>query len=166
MDHNISEYFYYQLSTRRPQAEAYIRGSADFPGIEGVVTFQQISSGVLVTAAVGGLPVADARRGCGSSVFGLHIHEGSSCTGTPEAPFTNAGGHFNPYQCRHPHHAGDLPPLFSNGGFAWFTVLTGRFSIEDVIGRTVIIHRNPDDFTTQPSGNSGPMIACGTIQRV
>ena len=42
---------------------------------------------------------------------------------------------------------------------------TDRFYPEDVIGRTVIVHENADDFRTQPSGNSGAMIACGKIVR-
>lgn len=44
--------------------------------------------------------------------------------------------------------------------------LTDRFKVDDVIGRTVIIHDKPDDFTTQPSGNSGEKIACGIINRI
>ena len=43
---------------------------------------------------------------------------------------------------------------------------TDRFTLPDVIGKTIIIHSNPDDFTTQPSGNSGAKIACGAIQAV
>ncbi len=39
-----------------------------------------------------------------------------------------------------------------------------RFSIEDILDRSVVIHQNPDDFKTQPSGNSGAMIACGVIR--
>lgn len=42
-------------------------------------------------------------------------------------------------------------------------VYTNRFYPEEVIGRTVIIHGGVDDFHTQPSGNSGEMIACGQI---
>ena len=44
-------------------------------------------------------------------------------------------------------------------------VLSNRFSIEEIIGRTVIIHDAPDDFRTQPSGNAGMKIACGVIQK-
>ena len=65
-------------------------------------------------------------------------------------------------------------PVFASGelrtdtasGFAWMMYVTDRFSIPELIGKTVIIHSNPDDFTTQPSGNSGNKIACGTIQAV
>ena len=53
-----------------------------------------------------------------------------------------------------------------DGGKAYLKVLTGRFRLEEVIGRTVILHRDPDDFHTQPSGNAGTKIACGVIQRI
>ncbi len=55
-------------------------------------------------------------------------------------------------------HAGDLPPLLSNNGRAYCQVLTGRFRVSDVIGKTVVIHSGPDDFMTQPSGNAGEKI--------
>ena len=63
------------------------------------------------------------------------------------------------------YHAGDMPPLFGTDRFAFSAFLTDRFSAEEGIGKTVIIHDSPDDFTTQPSGNSGVKIACGVIRR-
>lgn len=62
-------------------------------------------------------------------------------------------------------HAGDLPPLLSCQGNAYLSVKTDRFSVNEIIGRTVVIHSNPDDFHTQPAGNAGKKIACGVIQR-
>ena len=73
--------------------------------------------------------------------------------------------HYNPKDCEHPYHAGDLPSLFGNNGLAAAAFLTDRFFVDDVIGKVVIIHDHPDDFTTQPSGSSGTKIACGVIQR-
>lgn len=61
---------------------------------------------------------------------------------------------------------GDLPPLFVGNGRAWGAVLTTRFRVEEVIGRTVIIHSQADDFRTQPAGDSGSRIACGVIRPV
>ena len=58
---------------------------------------------------------------------------------------------------------GDLPPLLSDKGTAWMMVYTTRFFPEEVVGKTVVIHDMPDDFRTQPSGNSGEKIACGQI---
>lgn len=76
----------------------------------------------------------------------------------------DAMAHYNPGGCKHPYHADDLPPLFGNNGFVLSLFLTNRFSGDEVIGRTVIIHDQPDDFTTQPSGNSGTKTACGVIR--
>ena len=73
--------------------------------------------------------------------------------------------HYDPDGCEHPCHAGDLPPLFGNDGYALSLFLTNRFSVEEVTGRVVIIHSHPDDLTTGPSGNSGEKIACGVIRR-
>ena len=81
-----------------------------------------------------------------------------------QEPFADAMQHFDLADCVHPHHAGDLPPLFGNDGLAVSAFLTNRFSVDEVLGRTVIIHDHPDDFTTQPSGNSGTKIACGVIK--
>lgn len=87
-------------------------------------------------------------------------------SGTPENPFGNAGGHYSTTNCPHPYHTGDLPPLFSEDGQAWMAVYISKFTPEQIVGRTIIIHGNVDDFTTQPSGNSGPMIACGVIREL
>lgn len=77
-----------------------------------------------------------------------------------------AGTHYNPKNCPHPEHAGDLPPLLSCNGFAFQIFYTDRFVPEEVLGKTIIVHAASDDFTTQPSGNSGIMIACGEIKSV
>ena len=94
--------------------------------------------------------------------YALHIHDGDSCTGDG---FPESGVHYNPCGAAHPHHAGDLPPLLSSAGKAKMSVLTGRFRVDEIIGKTVIIHSEPDDFRTQPSGNAGKKIACGIICR-
>lgn len=147
----------------QPSAQAKIAGSVSYPDITGTVRFYQATGGVLVVAEISGLPVGAGV--CAPSVFGFHIHEGSACTGNAEDPFADAKVHYNPHQCPHPQHAGDLPPLFSNRGYAFMAVLTDRFSVSEIIGRTLIVHGSPDDFTTQPSGNSGKKIACGRIVR-
>lgn len=142
-------------------AKATIKGGKNNPKIKGTVTFKQTKQGVLLTAKITGLPTPQNK--CGGKFFGFHIHSGSSCTGTTEDEFANSGSHYNPNNCQHPYHAGDLPPLFSNDGTAYMSVLTNNFKIKDIIGKTIIIHNSPDDFTSQPSGNSGKKIACGKI---
>ena len=145
-----------------PMAYALITGNPGNGEIDGIVRFYPIDNGVLVNAEIYGLPVSDLP--CKTDIFGFHIHEGNACTGTNSDPYANVGNHYNPSHCPHPAHMGDLPPLFGNSGSAWTMYFTDRFTIEDLIGRTVIIHSGPDDFTTQPSGNSGTKIACGAIQ--
>lgn len=147
----------------RPQAEAGIAGSKDYPDLSGTVRFYGTCRGVIVLAEVSGLPQSD--RPCQERIFGFHIHTGAACGGNMDDPFSDAMTHYDPDGCEHPYHAGDLPPLFGNHGFALSLFLTERFSVEEIIGRTVIIHDHPDDFTTQPSGNSGTKIACGVIRR-
>lgn len=148
-------------SKRPARAEAVISGSPAYPQIKGKIVFQQMNGGVLVTAEIYGLP---AGQRCKPGIFALHIHNGKSCTGNSTDPFADAGSHFNPDGCEHPYHAGDLPPLFGNNGYAYMSVFTNRFNVRDIIDRVIIIHKNPDDFTTQPSGNSGEKIACGKIR--
>ena len=150
------------ITNTMPEAYAEIKGNSQYPDIKGKVSFYGVHGGTLVVAEVKGLP---AMRGNINGTFhGFHIHEGGSCTGTAQEPFKNAGGHYNPQNTQHPNHAGDLPPLLANNGTAFSAFYTDRFYPENVVGKTVIIHAMPDDFKTQPSGNSGEMIACGEIK--
>ena len=148
----------------RPTAYAAIRGSAPYSSVRGMVYFYQTRGDVVVAAEVSGLPHIGGP--CMNGVFAFHIHEGSSCTGDRNDRYSGAGGHFNPHSCPHPYHAGDMPPLFENDGSAFLTFITDRFTVSEVIGRSVIIHAGVDDFTSQPAGNSGKRIACGTIMQM
>lgn len=147
-----------------PDAVAVIEGSPQNRGIHGTVRFHQGESGVLVVADILGLPAS--AEICKNDIFAFHIHSGSGCSGNEDDPFANAGTHYNPKDCPHPHHAGDMPPLFGAGGRAFLVFLTDRFTVSEILGKTVIIHDRPDDFTTQPSGNAGSKIACGVISEV
>ena len=149
------------ISVRRPDAVAELRGAPGYPNLRGNLKLYQTSLGVLVWAEAFGLPCE--RGACRHPVFGMHIHEGGQCTGSEEDPFADAKAHYNPEQCPHPAHAGDLPPLFCCYGYGLNVCMTDRFQVREVIGRAAIIHRMPDDFMTQPSGNSGQKIACGVI---
>lgn len=138
-----------------PAAIANISGS----GISGAVKFYQLEDKVLVVADISGLPKGN---GCDCRVFGFHIHEGESCGGES---FADTKGHYNPSSCPHPCHSGDMPPLFGYDGKAWLAFVAARFNVFEIIGKTVVIHDMPDDFTTQPAGNSGIKIACGEIKK-
>lgn len=145
------------MSTDRfPTAKAVIKGYGEYQALQGKVLFYPVKSMVLVCASVYGLPN-------NSSFHGFHIHEGSRCTGDNLA---DTKGHYNPANQPHPFHAGDLPPLLSCSGIAYMEVLTNRFTVEEIIGKTVVIHSGSDDFRSQPSGDSGEKIACGVIKPV
>lgn len=138
----------------RPGAMALVVGGKDAPSLYGTVKFYRSGKFVLVVADIGGLPKSE------NGIFAMHIHASGSCRG--EA-FADTGSHYNPTMQPHPKHAGDLPPLFSCDGRAYMSVLTDRFSIPQIIGKTLVIHSDPDDFHTQPAGNAGTKIACGVI---
>jgi len=146
----------------RPHAAAILQGSDSHPDVTGTVRFYQTNQGVIVCAEVNGLPLDAAP--CHDKIFGFHIHKGTNCGGNMDDPFADAMSHYDPQNCPHPDHAGDLPPLFGNNGYAYSAFLTNRFTVDEITGRTVIIHDHPDDFTTQPSGGSGTKIACGVIR--
>lgn len=149
------------ISCRNPDAVANVRGSMEYPCIGGQVRLYAIGNEVLLVTSLYGLPNA---AGClHRTVLGMHIHEGGCCSGNQEDPFADAGAHYDTAGCPHPYHQGDLPPVFVNDGMAWGAVITDKFTIQEIRGKTVIIHQMPDDFMTQPSGNSGAKIACGVI---
>ena len=138
-----------------PDAVARIRGGVDAPTLNGEVRFYQERGNVLVVADISVMPT------CGrTGFFALHIHDGDSCGGEG---FAQTGGHYNPKGVDHPYHAGDLPPLMRYCDRAFMAVRTDRFYVQEVIGKTVVIHDGPDDFHSQPAGNAGMKIACGVI---
>ena len=131
----------------------------------GVVTFQSIGAKVLVNAEIRGLkPNAE---------HGFHIHEKGDCS---SGDGMSAGGHFNPTAKGHgahgssAHHAGDLPSLMADAnGVAKLTFETNAISVgnapTDILGLGLIVHRDPDDYKTQPTGNAGPRLACAVISK-
>lgn len=144
-----------------PRAHAIVRGSNMYPELSGEVRFCQTAYGTFVSAEFSGLPTTNPT--CQNPIFGFHIHSGSQCSGNDSDPFANAMTHYNPDNCPHPYHAGDLPPIFGNNGYGFSAFLTNRFSVTELIGKTIILHSMLDDFTSQPGGNSGIKIACGAI---
>ena len=145
------------LCRKCPDAVAEIRGGMDAPRLTGCVEFYQEYGCVLIVARVFCLP-KESKTG----FFGFHIHQGGSCSGTD---FPGTGSHYHPTGQAHPKHAGDLPPLLVCQGSTYLSVKTDRFTVNDIIGRTVVIHSDPDDFYSQPAGNAGKKIACGVIRR-
>lgn len=152
--------FLQTLTYERPEAAAWVSGNAGNSQLSGLVKFYRTSyGGILIEAEIFGLPnVSDPGS---SNFYAMHIHEFGDCSDN----FQKTGNHYNPAGKPHPEHAGDLLPLLGNQGYAWSAFYDKRFTIEEIIGKSVIIHSAPDDFTTQPSGNSGIKIGCGIIRR-
>lgn len=138
----------FSVSNAMPDAYAKISGYKDYPDIDGMVYFYGVHGGTIVAADIKNLPKPN-------QFHGFHIHGGNTCA--------NPGSHYTKDAMQHPDHTGDMPPLLANDGAAYMMFYTNRFFPEDVVGKTVIIHENRDDFTTQPSGDAGEMIACGEI---
>jgi superoxide dismutase, Cu-Zn family len=151
------------------EAMAEIKGGPQSQGITGTVYFKNVPGGTMVCAQIRGLPSYEPAQGGKSPIgpHGFHIHQNGNCeVGDPENPFAAAGGHWNPTDQPHGNHSGDFPVLFSNHGYANMCFFTDKFKVADVIGKSVIIHENPDDYRTQPAGNSGKKMACGVIRGI
>lgn len=133
--------------------------------VSGDVKFiQQSDQQVVINAVIRGLQP--------NSEHGFHIHDKGDCADNGNA----AAGHFNPLGNPHGkydstrHHMGDLPSLKADAnGVATVNVQSPDISLlsgpGNVMGRAVIIHAQPDDYTTQPTGNAGARIACAVISR-
>lgn len=153
-------FFIDALANDRPKAMAWVADNKNNPMTSGLVKFYVPSNGgVLVEAEFFGLP--DSMRDNDSNFYAMHIHDSPDCGSN----FSKVGSHYNPGGLPHPFHAGDLPPLLSNQGYAWTAFYDRRLTIDNIIGKSVILHSNADDFISQPSGNPGSVIACGDIRR-
>lgn len=153
-------------ATARPDASALAelqatRGNA----VSGSLRFAQFGDTVRVTGEVRGLkPNAE---------HGFHVHEKGDCS---SGDGMSTGGHFNPMGAPHgrhgqgSHHVGDLPSLVADAqGVARVSFETRAISLGrgagSVLDKGLIVHRDPDDFTTQPTGNAGPRLACAVIRQ-
>ena len=129
-------------------------------------------SAKFVQLADGAVEVTVDVTGVTPGVHGFHVHEGSQCGADGMA----AGGHFNPTSTPHgaPHddakHAGDFGNVTADGnGRVQVKFTTRSVTVESgassVVGHAVVLHANPDDLKTQPTGNAGGRIACGVAEK-
>jgi superoxide dismutase, Cu-Zn family len=132
----------------------------------GEARLQQTPAGVRIRVEFAGIAPGS---------HGLHIHAVGQCD---PPSFTTAGGHYNPAAKKHGfrspegHHAGDLPNVMipRTGGAkvdtttADVTLVAGANSLLDADGSALVLHDSPDDYMTDPSGNSGRRIACAVIK--
>lgn len=154
---NQSIQLMYQTMQRPPVACARITGSSEIHSLIGDVYVYPFLEGSLLVIDVEGIPF--------SGFYGFHIHQHGPCiAGEGYTGFHNVGGHYTTTEnAPHPYHAGDLPVLMAYYGHAFMIVYTDRFRPEEILGRAMIIHEWPDDFRTQPTGDSGQPIGCGTF---
>ena len=129
----------------------------------GEATFEEVDGKVRVIVFTQGLP-SDREHG-------FHIHEAGDCS---SGDGMSTRGHFNPHGKPHgppgsaERHAGDLPALKADkGGRAKLDTTVDVISVRpgpaSIVGRGLIIHADPDDYKTQPTGNAGPRLACAVI---
>lgn len=132
--------------------------------VQGTITFTQTAQGVRVQGTI---------EEVSPGKHGFHIHETGDCS-APDA--TSAGSHFNPHRMLHAspldsnRHMGDLGNIVANKeGQAEIDYVDSQLSLEGehtIVGRSVIVHAQEDDFATQPTGNAGARVACGVIEKV
>ena len=132
--------------------------------VSGRLTLTSTTSGVRIHGDIGGLQP-------GSS-HGFHIHETGDCS---RVDASSAGGHFNPDGKPHgrvgqgAHHAGDIDNIIADAqGVAHVDAQVNGISLgggpNDILGRAIIVHAAPDDYSSQPAGNAGARVACGVIR--
>lgn len=131
--------------------------------VKGLVTFEKMENGnVLIAADFEGLT---------PGLHGFHVHEHGDCSSKDGS---SAGGHFNPMNKKHggpedsERHAGDFGNVSADqSGKAHYERIDTVIQLEgpdSIIGKSIVIHADPDDLKTDPSGNSGKRIGCGPIE--
>ncbi|MCX7149775.1 MAG: superoxide dismutase family protein [Rhodocyclales bacterium] len=152
------------MESTGPKAEATLE-SRSGSTVSGTVSFQTVGQKIRVEARIAGLTPGE---------HGFHVHEAGDCS-APDA--SSAKGHFNPGAKSHGHHggserhAGDMPNLMTDSaGKATLSAELDMLSLTEssggILKRSVVIHADPDDFKSQPAGNSGKRVACGVIHAV
>ncbi|WP_019142908.1 superoxide dismutase family protein [Noviherbaspirillum massiliense] len=152
------------MSKSNPVAVAQLKPTQGSE-VSGTTSFTQQGDKLIVKTEV---------RGLKPGAHGFHVHERGDCS-APDA--SSAGGHFNPTKEAHgsptsvPHHGGDLGNLeadASGKAVAEVAIPVGSVNMKkgdpnSVIGRALVVHADPDDYVSQPAGNSGKRVACGVI---
>lgn len=138
-----------------PKSGSNVTGIATFSEKNGIVSFEAKLSGLK------------------PGVHAIHIHEKADCSAADAA---SAGGHWNPTHVKHgkwsdtEHHKGDIGNFTADAnGNGTISLKTDEWCIgcgdanKDILGKGLIVHANPDDYTTQPTGNAGGRVACSAI---
>jgi Cu-Zn family superoxide dismutase len=129
--------------------------------VKGTITFTEAKEGVIIVADLTGLTLGQ---------HGFHIHEFGDCS-APDG--SSAGGHFNPNNKKHGsltdanRHVGDMGNIMAdslgNSHMEFNDKMMTLKGENSIINKGLIVHKNVDDLKTQPTGNAGPRVGCGTI---
>ena len=151
----------------KPIATAQLQPTKDST-VAGTINFSLVDGQLRASGDITGLKP--------DSEHGFHIHEKGDCS-APDG--TSAGGHFNPGSSEHGsistamHHGGDMPNIKADAqgnahidGPVASNVNVGVGDGFDIVGRGLIVHADPDDYKTQPTGNAGARLACAVIAKV
>ena len=145
-----------------PAAVAHVAGASGSL-VSGTLALVPLHGGVRMSGDLGGLTPGN---------HGFHIHQTGDCSAADAA---TAGGHFNPTVSAHgragtaAHHAGDIDNIVADAsGVAHVDVQLRGVSLggsptTDIVGRALVVHAAPDDYQSQPAGNSGARVGCGVI---
>lgn len=151
------------LPESTPQAQVHLMATQGNT-VDGQLLLTVMGDHIRIGGELTGLPH--------SGEFGFHFHEQGDCS-APDA--ASAGDHFNPDGQPHGHpgtndrHAGDLPNLHADEhGVAQVEIDSGAVSLGDgglydILGKALVVHALPDDYTSQPAGGSGDRLACGVV---
>ena len=151
----------------KPIATAQLQPTKDST-VAGTINFSLVDGQLRASGDISGLKP--------DSEHGFHIHENGDCS-APDG--SSAGGHFNPGSSEHGsistamHHGGDMPNIKADAqgnahidGPVASNVNVGVGDGFDIVGRGLIVHADPDDYKTQPTGNAGARLACAVIAKV
>ena len=156
--HNLNSLF---SSDKTQKATAILVPQTADSKIKGKVTLTQHNKKIILIAEISGLEP--------ETEHGFHILEAKDCAAENK-------GHFNPYGNKHghmssdSHHIGDIINLNSDqDGNAYYQIVIEDINLSEgklgVLNRAVAINLNPDNYESQPDGNSGKLIACGLIKK-
>jgi Cu-Zn family superoxide dismutase len=153
-----------------PEAQTPVGAQAELKPTQGNTAAGTLS----LTPDKNGVRIAGSLEGLKPGAeHGFHVHETGNCS-APDA--SSAGGHFNPAGAPHgkpgagPHHLGDIPSIKADANGAAQVdvrisgVTLGTSQPNDIVGKALVVHEKPDDYKSQPAGNSGNRIACGVIK--
>jgi superoxide dismutase, Cu-Zn family len=141
--------------------------SATASSVKGDLTLTDEGTAVSIRGEITGLAAGKEH--------GFHVHEIGQCA-LPD--FTSAGGHFNPTKDPHggpkstARHLGDMPNVKADKdgrvtvdvSVKGVTLVDKDGAPHEILGKALVVHAMPDDYKTQPSGDSGDRVACGVIR--